>query len=469
MAQLDRRELLQATAAASALTAASAPFDPASAHYGAAPAKLSDIDHIIILMKENRSFDHYFGSLSGVRGFDDPKAKRADGSSIFQQADAQTPGGHILPFRLDTLRTNAQRLNDLSHAWGPQHEAWNGGAMDKWIAAHRDADGASGPLTMGYLTRADLPFYYALADAFTICDGYYCSVFGPTNPNRYHLMTATIDPDGSHGGPAIDNSGTAYSWETYPERLDRAGITWRVYHDLDDYGCNVCQYFTQYQKAPQNSSLWQNAMRNRPFYELLWDLRTGNIPQVTWIVPRSDVTEHPDYLPAAGEDHTNQVLQALWSNPKLWAKTALILNYDENDGQFDHVAPPTPEPGTPGEFIGGLPIGLGFRVPCLVVSPFSRGGYVCGTTFDHTSTLRLIEARFGVEIPNLSKWRRETCGDLTAAFGFGEKPRWDVPHLPETEHALQLAEMRAMSLPRPTVPSIQSMPRQEPGTRPRRA
>ncbi len=468
MAEIGRRDFLQTAAAASALSAVGANASQAQTH-GASPGKLGDIDHFIILMKENRSFDHYFGTLRGVRGFDDPSALRPDGSSVFRQADALTPGGHILPFHLDTLKTSAQRLFDLDHGWGPQHAAWNGGAMDKWISAHRQADGPNGPLTMGHLTRADLPFYYALADAFTICDGYHCSVFGPTNPNRYYLMTATIDPEGNHGGPALDNNGRAYSWETYPERLERAGISWRIYHDLDDYDCNVCKYFTQYQKAPENSPLYQNAMRDRPFYEFLWDLRQGNIPQVSWVVPPSHLSEHPDYLPAAGEDHTAQILKALWSNPGLWAKTALILNYDENDGQFDHVVPPTPAPGTPGEFVDGQPIGLGYRVPCLVISPFSRGGYVCGATFDHTSTLRLLEARFGVEVPNLSQWRRQTCGDLTAAFGFGAAPRFDVPHLPETEHALRMAEERAMGLPPPAVPARQVLPRQEPGSRPRRA
>ncbi|HWE92411.1 MAG TPA: alkaline phosphatase family protein, partial [Tepidisphaeraceae bacterium] len=124
--------------------------------------------------------------------------------------------------------------------------------------------------------------------------------------------------------------------------------------------------------------------------------------------------------------------------------------------------------GTPGEFVGGKPIGLGFRVPCLVISPFSRGGYVCGETFDHTSTLRLIETRFGVEIPNLTEWRRHTCGDLTRAFGFGEPPRLDVPALPETEAALRRAEDAASTLPQPVVPAVQAMPAQEPGTRPRR-
>lgn len=459
MQRIERRQFLRGMGAFAVSAMA-----PGVAAANLPPTKLTDIDHIIVLMKENRSFDHYFGSLSGVRGFDDPTAQ-----GVFRQADPGSPSGHALPFRLDTVRTNAQRLHVLSHEWGAQHASWNGGKMDNWLPAHRAADGAAGPLTMGYLTRQDLPFYYALADAFTICDGYHSSVFGPTHPNRYYLMTGTIDPEGRYGSPAIDNSGKAYRWETYPERLERAGISWRIYHDLDDYGCNVCKFFTQYQSAERTSGLVENALRNRPFYELLWDLQTGNIPQVTWIVPPSFLSEHPDYLPAAGEDHTSRILAALWSNPKLWARTALILNYDENDGQFDHVAPPTPEPGTAGEFVNGMPVGLGFRVPCLVISPFSRGGYVCGATFDHTSVLRFIEARFGVEVGNLSKWRRETCGDLTAAFGFGAPARLDLPRMPETDQALRLAQQRAVSQPLPEVPAVQTMPRQETGTRPRRA
>ena len=465
MDELSRRAVI--TGATAVATAGVAPLARAAAS-GATPARLADIDHFIILMKENRSFDHYFGTLRGVRGFGDPMARRPDGGSLFAQADSVHPDGRILPFRLDTLKTSGQRTHDLSHAWGPQHQAWNGGAMDSWIPAHRAADGARGPMTMGYLTRQDLPFYYELADAFTLCDGYHCSVFGPTHPNRYFLMSATNDPDGRAGGPALNNAGNAYSWETYPERLEAAGVSWRVYHDFDDYDCNVLKHFTQYQRAHRNSTLYENAMKDRPFYELLSNLRTGDIPQVAWIVPPADVSEHPDYLPAAGENHTAQILQALWSNPKLWAKTAFILNYDENDGLFDHVAPSTPPPGTPGEFVNGLPVGLGFRVPCLVISPFTRGGFVCGDTFDHTSTLRLLEARFGVEVPNLSAWRRQTAGDLTAAFGFGEPARYDTPRLPETEAALQLAQARVMSLPAPRVPDVQSLPRQEPGARPRR-
>ncbi|HEY7989891.1 MAG TPA: alkaline phosphatase family protein [Stellaceae bacterium] len=461
MIDIPRRRFLQGGAALAG-TAVLDAVNPARAAAGS----LKDIDHFIILMKENRSFDHYFGTLAGVRGFDDAHAMRLPGGrSVFEQVDDDGKRA-VLPFHLDTKRTNAQRLFSTDHSWAGQHGAWDGGRMDRWISAHRALDGALAPLTMGYLTRDDLPFYYALADAYTVCDNYHASVLGPTHPNRYYLMTATIDPDGKAGGPVIDNTPRHFHWETYPERLERAGISWRVYHDLDDYYCNVLRFFAQYKAAPPTSSLFRNARLDRPFYELLWDIRHGNIPQVTWIVPPSYLSEHPDYLPAAGEDHTRKILEALWSNPKLWARTALILNYDENDGQFDHVMPPTPEPGTPGEFIGGLPVGLGFRVPCVVISPWSRGGYVCSQTFDHTSTLRLLETRFGVEVPNLTRWRRSVTGDLTAAFDFAVPPRLDVPRLPETAQALLEAEHNAMALPRPVPPALPSMPHQEAGTRP---
>jgi phospholipase C len=319
-----------------------------------------------------------------------------------------------------------------------------------------------------------LPFYYALADAFTICDAYHCSVFGPTYPNRLYYMSASIDPSGAHGGPVLNNDaldgGISYSWETYPERLDRAGISWQIYYDMvDDYLLNVLRYFTPFKTAAPSSSLHERARRGRPFDRFLEDLRTGNLPQVTWVMAHAEQTEHPDYLPAAGENYVRTILEALWTNPKVWSRSAFILMYDENDGQFDHVVPPLPEPGTPGEFVDGRPIGLGFRVPCLVVSPFSRGGYVCGETFDHTSTLRLLEKRFGVEVPNLTPWRRATCGDLTSTFDFAAPPVLDVPVLPETSDRLADIYETLPTLPRPVVPAVQQLPVQEPGSRPRRS
>jgi len=337
------------------------------------------------------------------------------------------------------------------------------------VTSHRESNGTSGPLTMGYYTRADLPFYYALADAFTICDGYHCSVMGPTDPNRYFWMTATIDPDGKNGGPATFNSEhKRYTWTTYPERLEKAGVSWRIYRPESDaeypVGLDVVMSFASFQDADKSSPFYDSGVKLRSVDTMLQDIRSGNLPSVTWIVPPYALCEHPDMLPAAGEDYVRQILEAFWSNPKLWSRTAFVIVYDENDGLFDHVVPPTPQPGAAGEYIDGLPIGLGFRVPCLVISPFARGGYVCGDTFDHTSCLRLIEKRFGVEVPNLSAWRRQTCGDLTSAFGFGEPPNMSVPSLPHTADALRAIEAALPRLGPPRVPSVQAMPKAELGT-----
>ena len=470
MSRLSRSHFLS-LAAGAALTPCVEWVRPADAQ--APPSKLSDIDHIVILMQENRSFDHYFGTLAGVRGLGDSNAALLpDGRPVFYQPYASSRDGYVLPFHLDTKTTSAQRLHDLSHAWGALHASWNGGRADAWVTAHERTDGSSAPLTMGYYTRADLPFYYALADAFTICDGYHCSLMGPTNPNRYYWMSAWIDPDAKNGGPATNNRGTRYTWETYAQRLERAGVTWRIYREESTpefpVGLDVIMNFAAFQDAPPTSGLYENAVKVRSAETMLQDIRTGNLPQVTWIVPPYALCEHPDMLPAAGEDYLRRILEAFWSNPRLWARTAFVLVYDENDGLFDHVVPPTPPPGTPGEYVGGEPIGLGFRVPCMVVSPFSRGGFVCGNTFDHTSTLRLIEARFGVEVPYLTKWRRETCGDLTAAFGFGSPADASVPTLPPTAEALRLVEQQVAVLPKPAAPSVQAMPKPEPPTIQRR-
>jgi phospholipase C len=466
MVQIDRRHLLQGAAASAALTALG--VGPAALAQQQAPSKLTDIDHIIILMKENRSFDHYFGSLRGVRGFDDAAHTLFHGRSVFHQPDARHADGFVLPFHLDTMKTNAQSFVDLSHDWTPLHEAWNGGKNDNWIPALIKEDANSAQMTMGYHTRGDLPYYYALADAFTICDGYFASMMGPTGPNRDFAQTGSNDPNGRAGGPAIVNGRRSCTWETYAERLQRAGVSWCVYQTTDSF-FNAHRNFVQYQTAPTTSPLYEFGFKTRSFEQLLSDLRTGNLPQVTWICPHGGTSEHPSGWPAAGEDHTRQVLEALWTNQAVWARSALILNYDENDGQFDHVVPPTPEPGTPDEWIGGMPNGLGFRVPCTIISPFSRGGYVCSQTFDHTSALKLVETRWGVEVAQLSKWRRETVGDFTRAFGFGEPPDLSLPELPETAQALKIVEKNVDTLPDPVVPATQTMPKQEPGTRPRRA
>jgi len=284
---------------------------------------------------------------------------------------------------------------------------------------------------MGYFNRADLPYYYALADAFTVCDQYFCSVLGPTDPNRFYSMGATIDPAGTGGGPVIDNTVKPFTWTTYPERLQAAGITWRVYHEVDDYNDNVLKHFAQFQNLPETDPLYDNAIRNRDADAFVRDAAAGNLPQVSWIVAPEAKSEHPSYPPAVGEDYVSKYIGAVLANPEVFAKTVFILSYDENGGFFDHVPPPTPPPGTPGEFINGQPIGLGFRVPTVVISPWSNQGTVNSEVFDHTSTLRFLEARFGVEVPNLTEWRRQTCGDMTSTLNFST-PNPATPTLPSS-------------------------------------
>ena len=192
-AKLTRRRLLGGAAkiAASVLTSLALPPNVRRALAERPQSgSLRDIKHVVLLMQENRSFDHYFGTMAGVRGFHDPEAMiLPSGKSIFHQPDAESPSGYLLPFHLDTHKTNAQRIPSTSHEWEVQHAAWNEGKMDSWVPAHRKADGANGPYVMGYYTRADIPFQFALAEAFTICDAYHCSVLGPTTPNRYYWET----------------------------------------------------------------------------------------------------------------------------------------------------------------------------------------------------------------------------------------------------------------------------------------
>jgi phospholipase C len=350
--RFSRRKLLGGAAALGGATAASLVLPRNVQKALAAPApkhsSLRDIEHVVILMQENRSFDHYFGTLAGVRGFGDRNAiTLSTGKSVFYQPDPQNPDGYLLPYHLDTLTTGAQAIPSTSHAWLVQHSAWNGGAMNNWLPAHLAADGTNGPFTMGYYERQDIPFQFALAENFTIFDNYHCSVLGPTHPNRYMLMTGTIDPDGEAGGPALDNNITngTYHWSTYPEALTDAGVTWKVYQEADNYGTNVLEYFEQYIDAPTSSPLYQNAMTIQAHGQFEYDAMNDNLPTVSWICPTSTQSEHPDYMPAAGAAYVASKIDAIAANPDVWNKTLFILNYDENDGLFDHVVPPTPPAG----------------------------------------------------------------------------------------------------------------------------
>ena len=369
-------------------------------------------------MQENRSFDHYFGAMPGVRGFGDPTAI----PGVFKQPDSGQPGRVPVPVPRRHAQHQRPGLPSTNHDWAPQHDSWNNGAMNGFVTSRINTtidsyDGSAGQYSMAYFKRDDIPFQWALADAFTICDGYHSSVLGPTWPNRLYLMTGQIDPAGANGGPIYGNyvPDDGYSWQTYPEMLSAAGVSWKVYQEIDNYGFNVLEYFDQYQNASTSSPLYQNAMKFYQPGQFEYDAIHDRLPTVSYILPTSYQSEHPDFMPAAGADYVASKVNAIAANPDVWAKTVFILIYDENDGYFDHVLPPTAPAGTAGEYITASakaekaapgPIGLGFRVPCIIVSPWTVGGYVCHDTFDHTSVTRLLEQVTGVVNPNITAWRR---------------------------------------------------------------
>ena len=472
-----RRRLLQQAAGTTALSLLPLSVQRALAQASdlPRPGSLKDIQHVVLLMQENRSFDHYFGTLAGVRGFDDPTAMKLQGEhagkSVFQQPDPENPAGYLLPFHLDTRNTSAQKIPSTNHSWKVQHEAWNGGRMDNWVPAHRKAEGENGPYTMGYYQRADIPFHFALAEAFTVCDGFHSSMMGPTWPNRMYWMTGTIDADGQHGGPITSNKMArgGFTWTTYAERLEEAGVSWKVYQQQDNYGTNMLELFRQFRESNKNSPLRQKGLTRGPEGQFEDDARNDRLPTVSWILPTSFQSEHPDFTPAEGAAFIASKIEAIAANPEVWAKTVFILNYDENDGLFDHVAPPVPPEGAAHEFVNGVPIGAGFRVPAIIISPWTAGGWVCSQPFDHTSVLQFLEQVTGVKEPNISPWRRETFGDLTAAFRFGEaqaKP----PALPDAQAALLAIREEMPRLPKPTLPGEeQTAPTQEAGERKRLA
>lgn len=449
---------------------------------------LQDVEHVVVLMQENRSFDHYFGSLPGVRGFADPfPLPTPGGGTVWTQPRAHG-GPPLMPFRLDTrARPALMRLHGTPHTWPDAQAAWDHGRLSRWPLHKHDH-------AMAHYGPEDLAFHVALADAFTLCDAYHCSFQGGTHPNRYYLNTGGIDAQARGGGPALfndvegfgppDGSGQTYRWTTYAERLQAAGVTWQVYQVLgDNFDDNVLASFqpfrdAYFQRPGHDPALRRGAGVTAGLDRLRADVLAGRLPAVSWIVGTAESSEHPaTSSPAQGAAYIAQVLDALTADPAVWARTVLLINYDENDGWFDHAPPPAvpsrdadgrpaghsgvptageylehlaPRHSTPADAaLLGRPLGLGPRVPLFVVSPWSRGGWVCSQVFDHTSVLRFLEARFGVAEPQISPWRRAVCGDLTRAFDFtGHDAAAPLPLLPDPTAAASAAR----ALPKQTRP-----------------
>jgi phospholipase C len=513
MSELSRRDFLGAAAAVTgaAVVGAALPAQAAPLHRH---GDLRDIKHVVILMQENRSFDHYFGSLKGVRGFGDRSTITLPGGrSVFQQPTT-APGVPVtttqFPWRLSDApasaypaghqppdsEVGAQGYGGTAHSWDDQHVAWNGGLMNGWVFAK------GGPTTLGYLNRNDIPFHYALADAYTVGDAYHCSVLSATGPNRTYLWSGTIDAQQKFSSFVAFNGGDELGknllWPTYAETLQQAGVTWKLYQGADNFGDNGLAYFATFARfdpeqggtpAPGNV-LYDNGIANVPepltgvranadnlANAIKADVLAGTLPRVSWVVTNQAFSEHPDGAPDDGAYYLDGVLNALNADPDVFNSTLVIIDYDENDGQFDHVPPPVPAAGTTDEFFletsgalanngvtQPLPVGLGFRVPLILISPWTRGGWVTSEVSDHTSVIQFLEKwtdALGAPAicPNISAWRRSVCGDLTGAFDFAA-PVFGLPTLPATT---VIGDPAGGAYHPPATTNVP--PQQEPGTK----
>jgi len=517
MTMQDRRSFIRHMMATAGAAAALTPSIARALEIPAArrTGTLKDVDHVVILTQENRSFDHYFGTMRGVRGYGDrfaipaPPLPTAPNRTVLLQPNEQ-PGAEpalIAPFRLDTAADfRLYRPLGTPHGFTDSQAAWDNGRMGAWPHSKKNH-------AMAHFTRADLPFQYALAEAFTLCDAYHCALHLSTNPNRLYIWTGTHDALARHNGPAINNGYDTlegdprkhggYLWTTYPERLMAAGIGFQIYQDMaDNFTDNPLLGFRSYRQAHGGSAgsmgaaaaalLKSRTMTTRTLDALKQDVMAKTLPPVSWIIADAAASEHPSVsTPLQGGDYTARVLDALTANPDVWARTVLLVNFDENDGLFDHMPPPAPPARVSGRPVGATsipaddeyhihseapadaayldrPYGLGPRVPLYVISPWSKGGHVASEVFDHTSILRFLEARFGVHEPNISAWRRAVCGDLTSCFDFSTPDTVDfMPSLPATaalsEQAAKLEEIK------PPLPEKAAAPVQETGLRRRRA
>lgn len=517
-----------------------------------------DAKHVVILMQENRSFDHMYGTFRGARGFDDPRAiTLADGNPVFLQS---MEGKTYRPFNLDIHGSKATWMGALPHGRADQLLGGNNGKHDRWIPAKKKD--ALPAFTLGYYEEKDIPFYHAFADSFTLCDQHHCAIASSTTPNRSYLWTGTIRyKDKPEEAPCVTNSmldrRNLQSWTTFPERLSKAGVSWRVYQNeiseptglegsarnwLGNFTNNPLEWFSQYRvgshsarrefllqqekRLKEEIATLQNKKDGKgknqekelykkqeglkrlqedlasnpaledasipaatrdlhdraftsnqgdpdyhnlsaieyerdgqtekvevpasdPFYQFRKDVDEGRLPTVSWLIASREFSDHPASA-WYGAWYVAEALNILTKNPEIWKDTIFILNYDENDGYFDHVPPynpPRPEDLSTGlcsedidtrmEFeLNKEPLGLGYRVPLIVASPWSRGGRICSELFDTTSVIRFLEVFLSdkVEKPiyddNITSWRRNIVGDLTNIFQSGQDLAGPFPKPP---------------------------------------
>jgi phospholipase C len=416
-----------------------------------APVPAAPLNHFIYVIQENQTFDRYFGTYPGADGFP-PDLKLP-----------LRPGGRpeIAPFHLQETVS----LHDLDHSWEAAHTSWNQGRMDgflwaewpealayyweaqlpqpdpqlihpqpltseeskKFRARHEEEEGqfirrgqfhgrkpAQPPAgkppawvltTISYYDWHEIPNYWEYARRFTLCDRFFSSVMGPSEPNHLYSVAAQCGGLVNNPPPGIANHPGVYTFPNMAEVLQNVGIFWRYYdpqatrrpHRL----WNPLGGFASFQKNPELMS------KIVPLTEFYRDLKEGRLPAVAWVVPDREESEHPPFNVVKGMWHVTRLINAVMASP-YWQDTVIIVVWDDYGGYYDHVPPPQVDR-----------YGLGFRVPALVISPYARPGFICHTQFDFTSPLKLIQRRFG--LPPLATRDRE-ANDMLDCFDFQQPP-----------------------------------------------
>ncbi|KAJ4418534.1 hypothetical protein N0V82_005514 [Gnomoniopsis sp. IMI 355080] len=393
-------------------------------------SSLADVKHVVMLMQENRSFMHYLGTLKGVRGFSDPNVQI-------------NPNGKPVWYH---------------NEWLPTQIAFNGGLNDQWPSA-------SAPQAWGYYKREDIPFHYALADAFTVADHYHAGVQSNTDPNRWMWQSGSINVPGGPqplgaGGVVLDDNQTPgcegtnlncvpLYWPATAEYYDAAGVNWRAYMNEYDYVTNNgLNYFATFQDASENSSLYQRGIAfsdENSLNGFYADAANGTLPEVSWIFPPGALNEHPPHTPSDGAWFMKNIVDAVTHGPD-WNTTILLICYDEGGGWGDPVYPYHAPEGTAGEWFedpygefGETFSGPGVRIPLFIVSPFSSGGRLFTERADHNSHILFVEEYLtargyqNIKTAQMSDWRREHMSNLLNAFDFDD-PDYSIPELPTPPH-----------------------------------
>ncbi|KAJ5901667.1 hypothetical protein N7495_002195 [Penicillium taxi] len=431
---------------------------------GIAPANagsLKDIHHVVIFMQENRAWDTYFGTMAGVRGFNDPNVQvNDDNLPVWHQKvdpSMSNKTTSLLPWYLGYQGGNStdaiQCMAAGDNGYQDNQAALNGGLNNHWARNNT-------PWSWGYLKRSDVPIHFAIAEGWTSGDMYQESQITATNPNRVTLVSGSVNVPGgpqnaSQGGVYIDNNEVPgcdsngincypLKWKTIYEFYEEAGISWQLYQDTNNFDDNPLAWFQQFQKANSSSPLAKKGMSYTgldAFYEAA---ANGTLPEVSFIVGPAELSEHPPYQPKDGAWLQKKVVDAVTSSPK-YASTLLMISYDETGGFGDHVTPFHSPKDTPGEwmedplgYFGDVFVGPGFRVPFYMISPWTRGNRVFTERADHNSQILFVEQWLtargykNVQTDQMVTWRREHMSNLVNALDF-DNPNYSIPEIPDAE------------------------------------